>query len=56
MENKIITLENLQQYHENLVGKIDDDNTTLLETANEYTNQEVAKKSQVTFHIWEDND
>lgn len=55
-ENKFISLKNLGQYTTNLVGKMADDISTSLETANEYTDQEVSKKSSVQFCIWEEND
>ena len=56
MENKFVSLENLQQYHEKLVGKMDDNNKTLMQTVNTYTDEAVAKKASVQICVWEEDD
>ena len=56
MENKYISLENMRQYDALLKGKMADDNSNTLTTANEYTDNAVAQKSSVQFCIWEEND
>lgn len=55
-EKKYISLENLQNYHENIVGKISNSDAITLESAKEYTDESVAQKTQVQFCVWEGND
>jgi hypothetical protein len=55
-EKKVVTYDRLKQYDALLKEKISDDNATLLETVQEYTDNAVADKASVKFCIWEAND
>lgn len=55
-EKKIVTFDGLKKYDALSKEKMANDISASLESANTYTNQEVAKKSSVQICIWEEND
>ena len=55
MEKKLVSFENLKQYHEKLVGKMNDDHSALLKSANEYTDSAVTDALD-SFKVCENDD